>query len=371
MGNRLILSEQQRLMRLGNLRAGDQQPDRKGTLRPHRLEHWRLTSPSRELLEAAAAIYGGEVTPWPEAPGGEQWQLYSTSDVLEVAVPPGARPYAQHWERWGAGGWTHRCDGRNLRMVTKDGEVVESACLCDQDAPECDAVTRVNLILPRVPGLGTWLLTSTGMNAALELPAALDALGWFHERGRPVAGRLRLEQRTVKKQGEKFPRQFAVPVLDLDVTIGELMAGEVLDRPSLPPPGAPRELPSGDGGTGNGAPAPPVPATNGAQAEADSAPPPLSDGARRHLFAAAREKGVDSETVRHIARMVLGHGVSEMAVAEMGRLEENIERYADNESARQAVDEWIGQQKVAGEEPARQGDSEDPKAPDGQGVLTP
>lgn len=342
-----ILSQQRRMMRIGTIRAGDQQPDKNGKLRANKLETWRLTSNARDVLQAAAAIYGGEVRPWNE--GTESFELYTASDTLDVAIPPAAQVYSQAWEQWGGGGRKRRCDGQMCELVTDEGEVVERPCMCDPESPDCSPTTRINLMLTRVPGLGTWLMTSHGMYAALELPGALDVLRYLTDGGRPIAGRLRLEQRTVKKQGEKYPRKFAVPVLDLDVTIGALMAGEASPS-SLAPGRVAGHLPATAAGVEDAvaaatsgpespvereAPEPPAP-----PAAADL-PAPMKQGTRSKLFAAANENGIDRETVRLIARFVLGHGLSEATEDEAERMERSIERYAaGGEEARNKLAAW-------------------------------
>ena len=52
-----VLDIQRRHMELGRIRMGEK--GSKG--QPTRLETWRLTSASRDLLESAAKVYGGEV----------------------------------------------------------------------------------------------------------------------------------------------------------------------------------------------------------------------------------------------------------------------------------------------------------------------
>lgn len=56
---------QRRLVELGRIRLGQKAP---GKGNPQRLETFRLTSASRSLLEAAAAIYGGRSGSGPTRP---------------------------------------------------------------------------------------------------------------------------------------------------------------------------------------------------------------------------------------------------------------------------------------------------------------
>src|SRR5262245_41205811 len=79
----------QRLQVLGRIRLGDQVllsgTNKRGgaKFRPRRLEHFRLTSDNKPRLEAAAKLYGGDVTEWANAPQGRQWQLYAFLNALD------------------------------------------------------------------------------------------------------------------------------------------------------------------------------------------------------------------------------------------------------------------------------------------------
>lgn len=243
--SRLILDAQRRLARHGTIRTGRRAE--KGN--PERLETFRLTSPSRDLLETAAAIYGGTVAEWSDPASDDKFELITETDSLDVAIPPTQSPYTQAWELWGGAGRLRKCDGATCELTdAATGEVVEKACLCDQDDPECSPVTRVRFMLPRVKGLGTWLYVSHGMNVALELPGTLDVLAGLSDSGRPVLAKLRLVQKVTKKPGQPTKR-YSVVVLDLDVTLAELMGGPT--RPAIEaiaaPPSTP-ELPAATNG---------------------------------------------------------------------------------------------------------------------------
>jgi hypothetical protein len=225
---------QRRMTELGRIRLGEK--GAKGE--PKKLTKFRLTSASRPLLEAAARMYGGTVRAWQGAPDEGFWELYTDTDALDIMVPPVVNAYSQLYETWDAGGCTFRCDGTWESIGEKP---------CDHGEHEgMQVTTRVSVILPKLPGLGTWRLETKGWNAAATLPAALDLLisagrtGWL-----PAI--LRLEQQSSKKKvpganGQLRSQTFryVVPVVDIiGFTFAELFAAGADpalgdgDRPAL------------------------------------------------------------------------------------------------------------------------------------------
>lgn len=219
-----LVDMQRRMVRLGKIRTGEQVASGNGRKRPTKLEHWRITSPSRENIEGAASVYGGKVQPWADAPGGPQWQVTTEADTLKVIIPPGDQ-LDQSYELWSGGGCQRRCDGR-VNVLT--GE----ACLCPSDPAErrdlaangqaCKVTTRLNVVLPDVPGFGTWLLESHGWYAAVELAGTAEFLSKISGEGAAIPARLRLDQREVKRPNEPV-RRFAVPVIEVSARVSDLM----------------------------------------------------------------------------------------------------------------------------------------------------
>lgn len=262
-----LIDIQRRMRELGRIRTGVQTPSGNGRRRPAKLEHFRLTSPSRDLIEAAAALYGGEARPWEG-----QWEVVTEADAMDVVIPPG-QSISQWYEMWSGGGCQRRCDGRTNVLT-------DTPCACPADPAErreaaaagaaCKPTTRLNVILPDIPDLGVWRLESHGYYAAAELSGTVDVL---ESAGRLLPARLRLEQREVKRPG-KPPNRFAVPILELPtVRVNELMEGpavrhaiparvdrrERVPRPALPPGPDPRHAPQA---------APPAPEVDEVEAEA-------------------------------------------------------------------------------------------------------
>lgn len=241
--SRTVVDVQRRLAELGRIRLGEKTA--KGG--PKRLGEFRLTSYRQDLIEAAARLYGGEAAPWEDAPNEGAWQVTTTADMLPIIIPPGVHPFSQSYELWKAGGCQRRCDGE-FAFVRQGNGVRERPCICDADNRECQITTRVNVMLPDLPGVGVWRVESHGWNAALELTTALELFTPVLEQGGFIRGRLRIENRSKKTPGEGT-RRFVVPVIDVDTTIGQMLDGAsgsvqtitdaVPRKPQLPPPPVP------------------------------------------------------------------------------------------------------------------------------------
>lgn len=238
-----LLDRQRQGVRLGSIRIGAKVVVN-GKSRPVKLETFRLTSPDRLKIEAAAALYGGEVSEWrPNEGAALQWQVTTTVDRLDVRVPPG-NPVEQNYELWAA---TRQrlCDGVFERMKGQP-------CVCPADLMErkqlatrgnaCKPVTLLSLLLADLPGLGVWTLSSTGDAAADELYATAQLLQRAEERGAFLPAVLRIEQREARGSGELH--KYAVPVLDVQASMLQLESGEFSARTAITTGSAQTALPS-------------------------------------------------------------------------------------------------------------------------------
>jgi hypothetical protein len=206
-----ILNLQRRLREAGRIRIGQQVATNNGKRRPAKLDRFRLTSSDRAPLDAAAALYGGQVERWADAPVGEQWELITTTNVMPVVVPPEQMAFSQWNELWSGGGCVRRCDG-----VTE--QLTDQSCVCvAEDDMQCKPTTRLSLILSDLPGLGVWRLETHGYYAATELAGTVEICAAAASRGQLLPAVLRLEQRQVKRidKGKPVTRNFAVPILDI------------------------------------------------------------------------------------------------------------------------------------------------------------
>jgi hypothetical protein len=220
-----IKTLQQQQAQVGRIRIGQQVPTAKGKARPAKLDRFRFTTPSRQLAEAVAAQYGGEVAEWKPDGHAAEFEVVSTATTLPVLVPP--NPVSQWYEMWSGAGCVRRCDGET---ETISGE----ACKCPLDHLErgdlagqgkaCKATTRLKVMLPELPGIGVWRLDTHGYYAAIELPQTADFLGAVTDAGGYIRATLALEERIVKRPGVGI-RSFLVPALHVDVTPEALMGG--------------------------------------------------------------------------------------------------------------------------------------------------
>ncbi|MFJ9029762.1 hypothetical protein ACIRQP_14760 [Streptomyces sp. NPDC102274] len=222
-----IIDLQRRMRQLGEIRIGHVVPtgktrrDGKPGTRPAKLNEFRFTSPSREILTSVAELYGGEVKPWTPANGGPtEFEVYSTTNRLPVLIPP-RDAVSQWYELYAGSKCQRRCDG-----VTEHKR--DRPCMCDPDNRECSITTRVNVMLRDVPALGQWLLVSKGFYAAVTLPPAAELLA---QAGGYVAGWLGMEEKLVQR--EQGPARFMVPTLDVEITPAALMAGQITGAPAV------------------------------------------------------------------------------------------------------------------------------------------
>lgn len=217
---------QQRQAQVGRIRIGQQVPAKNGKLRPEKLDTFRMTSQSKPLIEAAATCYGGEVKPWTPENRAPEWEVVTDARTLPVLVPP--RPVTQFYEMWSGAGCQRRCDGETEQI---SGE----PCKCPLDQLErvdlaakgqaCKVTTRLNVMLPEIPGMGVWRLDSHGFYSALELPGTAEFLGAVTERGGYVRATLAIEERQVRRPGQGV-RSFYVPALHVDATPLQLLEGQ-------------------------------------------------------------------------------------------------------------------------------------------------
>lgn len=224
---------QRRYRELGRIRLGEK--GAKG--QPVKRDTFRLTSPNRTLLERAADLWGGTVTTWDGPNEGDAYQLATTTDEIQVLVPQQDIESSQYFEHWTAGGCAKRCDGvTNL--------ISGRACSCDPDNRECKITTHLQVMLPQLPDVGVWRITTHGFNAAAEIPGTVALLDTLRRSGQMPAAVLGIEHRTSKKDNKT--QRFIVPVLRVPHTLLELGAG-VMDAPvaALEPVKAPSlpELP--------------------------------------------------------------------------------------------------------------------------------
>ncbi|MBA4865970.1 hypothetical protein H1V43_32425 [Streptomyces sp. PSKA54] len=216
-----ILDLQQRIRELGRIRIGQKVATSNGKTRPAKLNRFRLTSPSRELLQRVATQYGGAVAPWTPDGGAGQYEVITEATRMPILVPH--QPVSQYYELWSGGGCQRRCDG--VTELLKD-----RPCPCgpDPEQRQCKPTTRLNVVLSDIPGVGVWRLESHGYYAALELPGVAELLA---KAGGYVPAFLGLEERTAKREGKTL--RWMVPTIDVDITPTALMSGNLAAGPAV------------------------------------------------------------------------------------------------------------------------------------------
>lgn len=232
-----IIELQKRARELGRIRIGEVVPTSNGKTRPSKLDKFRFTSASKELLDKVAELYGGVVREWqPQGNGAKAWEVVSTSTRIPILVPP--QPVTQWMELWTGGGCVRRCDGVQ-EIKSQDNPI---PCICKvNEREDCKPTTRLNVVLRDVEGIGVWRLESKGWNAAAELP---DTAAFLAQVGGYIDGFLGLEQRTVVSDGKT--KQFMVPVIHVAATPAEVMAGKGrIQPPSIEGPVARAAIGSG------------------------------------------------------------------------------------------------------------------------------
>jgi len=205
---------QRRLTQVGVIRLGGEKtnPKRPGA----KLETLRFTSPSKRLVDAVAALYGGDVQPW-VSPSGPEWQVTTNAREIPVLVPP--QRIDPNYELWGNGFRDRMCNGETERIR-------DQACMCARALAatgkrECKPTTRMSLMLADILSLGTWKLESHGWNAAAELPMPAEAIATARQ---PIPARLEIQPRQKrvfdpsKPEGKQIEtRSYMVPVVHYDL----------------------------------------------------------------------------------------------------------------------------------------------------------
>lgn len=263
-----ILDMQRSGREIGRIRIGAMVTAANGKARPTKLDTFRLTTPARSVADAVGGLLGGEVRRWsPQGGGAQQWEVVTQATELPVIVPPGDEVISQDYEMWSAGGCVRRCDGFRATLYAEDGKT-RSDCVCPPAGEErvaaaamkpptaCKPTTRVNVMLPDLPGLGVWRIESRGYWAAVELGGDAELLRRAREAGVLLPALLRLEQRQVKRLGK--PRyDFGVPILDLGIGLRQLAAvGGSEEMARALPPAPVRALTAGPSTTSGAAPGP-------------------------------------------------------------------------------------------------------------------
>lgn len=278
-----IITLQRQVMEVGRVRIGGEKPERGAG---KKLEHPRLTSPHRDLIERAARVYGGEVQDW-SAPSGRQFQVYCEKPI-RVGFLPMAHLYEQWNELWQRGGCQRRCDGVTEQKSGKP-------CMCTPENRECKPVTRAWVVLLDVGGYGTWRIETGSYYAAVEMGGVLELAETAMRAGHQITATMSIEHRSIARDGQT--RKFIVPVLRPDLDIEMFATGQV--QQLAPPP--PAERPA----LGASAPLP----TDAGFKELEPGPEPhnkVTDEQVATLRDAVKKSGIGAAKARAVLQTIAG-----------------------------------------------------------------
>jgi hypothetical protein len=195
-------------------------------MRPGRLSTFRFTTGSREIADEVAAQLGGEVKQWERG----QYEVYTKADTLMVVVPPRDQVISQDYELWSGGGCQRRCDSRLERIGNRPCQCpaapLERAAAAALNPPQaCKPVTRINVMLPDLPGLGVWRLDTHSFYAAVEIGDAAELMEKAREMGVFLPAQLRIDQRERVVNGKT--KRYPVPVLEVLTSFRQLVTGQI------------------------------------------------------------------------------------------------------------------------------------------------
>lgn len=255
-----LLDIQRRGQQLGRIRLGQQVQASNGKMRPARLDTFRFTTQSKVAAEAIADLYGGDIKDW-----NNEYEVITNKAAIGVTVPPRDQVVSQWYEMWSKGGCARRCDSQTEQISGKpclcphaddptdlaqvEAAAKERARLAAMNPPQaCKAVTRINLMLPDLPGLGVFRLDTHSYYAAVEIGDAAELMQAARDKGVFLPAVLRIDHRQRVEQGRT--KKFPVPVLEVMATFRQIASGQLeaggLTAQLPPPPGEqPRAITSG------------------------------------------------------------------------------------------------------------------------------
>lgn len=220
---------QRAMAEVGRIRLGRFDPNKGRRGAPDKLDRFRFTSDSEELIREVAREYGGEPAQYtPQRSNKTGWEVISEASTVDILLPPQT---IEPWnEAWRPGLCIRRCDGEWEVKNAEEKGLERQPCLCNAGqvgtSDLCKPTIRVKVMLPNVPpGLGTWRLESHGEYACSELDmlapiaARLQALA-------PAVLTLRAEtrRRWNAEKGKHDTLEFYVPTVLLNSATPALFA---------------------------------------------------------------------------------------------------------------------------------------------------
>ena len=239
-----------------------------------------------------------------------------------MTVPPRDEVVSQWYEMWTAGGCQRRCDSQHEQISDgpckcphaedpSDADEVarmalERAALHKADPSKaCGLVTRINVMIPDLPGLGVFRLDTGSYYAAVEIGDTAQLMQMARDKGVFLPAMLRIEQRQRVAGGQT--KKYPVPVLEVLATFRDLATGAI-------------------GQAGIAAQLPPAPGERLAITTGPAVPPqrpePAAPAARipgAQQLADAAAKATARRQVDQIADVAKEHRLAEDMISEPGR----------------------------------------------------
>lgn len=171
-----------------------------------------------------------------------QFEVITPVSVIDVMVPPRDAVVSQWYEMWNRGGAIRRCDSQREQISDgpclcphaedpEDREEVERTALrrsemAKANPPQaCKLVTRINVMIPDLPGLGVFRLDTGSFYAAAETGDKADLMEMARAQGVFLAAQLRIEKRQRVAGGKTT--EYPVPVLEIMPTFRQIATGEL------------------------------------------------------------------------------------------------------------------------------------------------
>ncbi|MFG1966907.1 hypothetical protein [Nonomuraea sp. NPDC049028] len=109
----------------GRIRLGVKKISKNGKEYPSKIETFRFTSPSEEMIQGVAELYGGQARPW-KSPQGPQFEVITDAKRIPVIVPPNG--LSQNMELWDGKLCVRRCTGVAARR--RSGSISPQLSTC-------------------------------------------------------------------------------------------------------------------------------------------------------------------------------------------------------------------------------------------------
>lgn len=148
------LSDQRRLPRLGKIKLGVMRQSSSGVSYPSKTDYFVCPEPVRKL-------YGDQPRELP----------------VQFPVDEPATLFPQEYKMYRDSGLICRGDGAKATRWNDKGDLVELSCPCDfLESGECGPVGTLNFLMPDVPGIGIWQLTTGSRRSIVSINSSLETM---------------------------------------------------------------------------------------------------------------------------------------------------------------------------------------------------